>query len=208
MHIFIPKKGSLLILKPSDPWAPKHVFESNLFPLLILLLSLTACQHLLCLDFTSHTQGIFWVGGNPQGLQSPTLSHTGPPKNQTLYLRMLFKCFLNYDSLESYPLHWAACSMPTTLWSRLPNPTDCSAPFEELQGHKAWKSCLGVYGFYISSLLWVLCCRMWYSHSVDKKTENRKWEDFSQKSSSAHIQLPDYASVAEGRKIELEGWQG
>lgn len=75
MHIFIPKKGSLLILKPSDPWAPKHVFESNLFPLLILLLSLTACQHLLCLDFTSHTQGIFWVGGNPQGLQSPTLSH-------------------------------------------------------------------------------------------------------------------------------------
>jgi len=120
MHIFIPKKGSLLILKPSDPWAPKHVFESNLFPLLILLLSLTACQHLLCLDFTSHTQGIFWVGGNPQGLQSPTLSHTGPPKNQTLYLRMLFKCFLNYDSLESYPLHWGTCVMPTTLWWKKP----------------------------------------------------------------------------------------
>jgi len=171
-------------------------------------MTLLYLEHCVCnINYVAAYDSMSWKGFTHVVVSNSQL-HIGNSKTHTLCLRALSQCSLSCSSSGPCPLPWAACSMPTTLWSRLPNPTDCSAPFEELQGHKAWKSCLGVYGFYISSLLWVLCCRMWYSHSVDKKTENRKWEDFSQKSSSAHIQLPDYASVAEGRKIELEGWQG
>jgi len=46
-------------------------------------------------------------------MESNSWLHTGSPKNQTLCLRALSKCFFNYGSLG--PWSWRAYSMPTTL---------------------------------------------------------------------------------------------
>jgi len=75
-----------------------------------MLLSLARAQPLLTghriIDSCNNPS---WKG-SVRITESNSWLHTGPPKNQSIWLRALSKCFLNCGSLGPWPLPWKACS--------------------------------------------------------------------------------------------------
>lgn len=59
-----------------------------------------------------------WKGRTGMTESNPYL-HTAPPKKRTLCLKAVSKQPFSSVSPGLCPLHWAACSIPTSLWGRI-----------------------------------------------------------------------------------------
>jgi len=55
-------------------------------------------------------------------IESNSWLHTGPPKNQTIYLRAVSRCFSNSSSSVLCPLPWGGCSSAWALSGEVPFP--------------------------------------------------------------------------------------